>query len=128
MYDRRGWQPGHWVQLGFLTVFTVFVAAAIYFRLATPQTMSGAAHFGWFPFGGIWIFFVLFLLLGPWRRGAWGPWGGRRAWYGPGWRPRADEAFKILRERYARGELTKDQYDAMMRDLARGPEDPRPPG
>jgi putative membrane protein len=128
MYDRREWHPGHWIQLGFLTVFAVFVAAAIYFRLTAPQPMNGAAHFGWFPFGGFWIFLVLFLLLGPWRRGAWGPWGGRRAWPGPGSRLRADEAFHILRERYARGELTKDQYDAMMRDLGGGQENPRSRG
>ena len=53
-----------------------------------------------------------------WRRGGWG-WRG-----GYGWHGRADEAFHILRERYARGEITKDQYEAMMRDLSRSPQDP----
>ena len=28
-----------------------------------------------------------------------------------------DQAYYILRERYARGEITKDQLDQMMRDL-----------
>jgi putative membrane protein len=36
---------------------------------------------------------------------------------GQGGRPRADRAFDILRERYARGEINKDEFDAKQRDL-----------
>ena len=32
-------------------------------------------------------------------------------------RPSSDGALEILKERYARGEITKDQYDSMQRDL-----------
>jgi uncharacterized membrane protein len=39
---------------------------------------------------------------------------------------RPAEAFHILRERYARGELTKDEYQAMLGDLSRSQEPPRP--
>ncbi|HZW55071.1 MAG TPA: SHOCT domain-containing protein [Nitrososphaerales archaeon] len=30
---------------------------------------------------------------------------------------RADSAIQIIRERYAKGEITKDQYDHMRKDL-----------
>ncbi len=36
-------------------------------------------------------------------------------------RPRSDAALAILRERYARGEITKDEFDAKMRDLGDSP-------
>jgi len=128
MYDERRWHPGHWIQLGFLLVFTVLVATMIYFQFTAAPTVNGMAHYGWgFPFGGIWIFFVFFLFFGLLRRAFWGPgwWGGyRRGWYGYGWHARANEAYHILRERYARGEITKDQYDAMMRDLGEHPQNP----
>jgi uncharacterized membrane protein len=42
-------------------------------------------------------------------------WGGR---YGrPYWHYPGDGAKEILRQRYARGEIGKDQVDQMMRDL-----------
>lgn len=31
---------------------------------------------------------------------------------------RSDRAFEILRERYARGEITREEYEARRRDLA----------
>lgn len=68
---------------------------------------------GWwffFPFGFFFIFFIIFavsrLIFWPWG------WGWRRGyWY------HQDEAAEILRQRYARGEITKDQFAQMMRDL-----------
>jgi uncharacterized membrane protein len=131
MYDERRWHPGDWIRLGFLMVFAVFVAAMIYARFTTGPVVNGTAHFGWwFPFGGIWIFFGFFLLFGLMRRAFWGPrwWGGYHdGGYGYGWRGRANAAYHILRERYARGEITKEQYDTMMRDLGQQPQDPLRP-
>jgi putative membrane protein len=69
--------------------------------------------FGWwffFPFGIVFIFLVLILVsrLIFWPLG----WGWRRRyWYGYA------DAQEILRQRYARGEITKEQFDQMRRDL-----------
>ncbi len=67
---------------------------------------------GWFffPFGFLFFFLIIFglgrLLFWPWA------WGWRRGyWY------HHDEAGEILRARYARGEITKEQFDQMIRDL-----------
>ena len=38
-------------------------------------------------------------------------------WLG-GRRPQADGALEILRQRYAQGEISKDEFDAKKRDLA----------
>ena len=73
----------------------------------------GYPGFGWwffFPFGIFFLFIVLFFVsrLIFWPMG----WGWRRRyWYGYG------DAREILRQRYARGEITKEQFDQMNRDL-----------
>ncbi|MDA4116794.1 MAG: SHOCT domain-containing protein [Thaumarchaeota archaeon] len=78
-------------------------------------------NFFFFPFG----FVVFFLLLFGARWLFWG-WGWGRGWgrgfgYGRGyWRNYGhwdDSATEILRQRYAKGEITKDQFDQMIRDL-----------
>lgn len=40
--------------------------------------------------------------------------------------PRSDAAVGILRERYARGEITKEEYDAKLRDLGGAGHDAHP--
>ncbi len=62
--------------------------------------------FGWI-FGFIIIFFVLRWIFWPW---SWGTRHRRGYW---GYR----DEYHILRVRYARGEITKDQFDQMTRDL-----------
>lgn len=80
-----------------------------------------AGLFGAFPAGGYypmyffpwWIFFPLFffgIFFLAFRWCGWGYWGSSRARY-------YDNAFEVLRERFARGEITKDQYDQMRKDL-----------
>ena len=69
-------------------------------------------------FGGLigaTIVFLVFvgLLLFIARLAFWGTWRARR---GPSWRYR-DEALEILRARYARGEITKEQYLEMKKAL-----------
>jgi putative membrane protein len=117
MYNERRWHAGHWIRLGFLVVFAVFVAAMIYYMFTYGATAMPAGSVYWFPFGWLWIFFGFFLFFGLLRFAFWGPRWGYYRHYGYGNYGRENEAYHILRERYARGEITKDQYDAMMRDL-----------
>jgi len=64
--------------------------------------------FRFFFFGLLWVFIIAMVA-------RWLIWPG---WWDRGryWRYR-DESYYILRQRYARGEITKEQYDQMMRDL-----------
>jgi uncharacterized membrane protein len=70
---------------------------------------------GWFfwPFGILIFFLFIFLIT---RFIFWGAWGWRRRyWYGGGYG--YGDAHEILRQRYARGEISKEQFDQMTRDL-----------
>jgi putative membrane protein len=94
-------------------VAIVLVFAALAAHAFYPSAMpSGYPIFGWwfFPFGFIFFFIFIFFIL---RMVFWGfgGWGWRRGYY------RYGGAREILRQRYARGEITKDQFDQMMRDL-----------
>lgn len=129
MYSERRWHAGHAIRLGFLALFGVFVAAMIYymFVVVPNQPMGTYPMYPFWGFGWIWAFFGFFLLFGLLRWAVWGPWrwGGYYRHYGDSGYGRESEAYHILRERYARGEITKDQYDGMMRDLYQEP--PRGP-
>ncbi|TLZ46107.1 MAG: SHOCT domain-containing protein [Methanobacteriota archaeon] len=111
----RSWLfPRHafrWAFLAFLGLIALGVAASLVaWAIRGPGTGFGFG-FPFFGFGFGWFFFLLFFLFF-WGFRWWG-WG----WYGrPYWRYR-DDAHEILRARYARGEITKDQFDQMMRDL-----------
>src|SRR5437867_1298543 len=62
--------------------------------------------------GNIFVFFLFFLFRGLfWGWGGWG-WRGYSMYGGY-----HDGAAEILRRRYASGEITKDQFDQMMRDI-----------
>lgn len=109
-----------------LAAFLVLVVAAALFWVALPHPLLYGYRWG---LGLLWIvplvgLFVLLVLVAtgpmrrPWRYAGWRGYG-----YGlSGPRLRAfDPAVQMLRERYARGEITKEQFDAMLRDLG-----PRP--
>ena len=93
-------------------VFAVFTRA--YYPISTTTPYYGYPFFGWFffPFGFFFIFFLIFfvgrMIFRPW---GWGGGWSHRYWYGYG------DAHEILRQRYARGEITKEQFDQMSRDL-----------
>ena len=111
-----------WI-LGLILVVLVFSLLVTAFFFAGPATMGAAPYpyyprsffgFFFFPFGIIFffllIFFVFRLAFWPWRRGYYGYHGHWRSW---------DDANEILRQRYARGEITKDQFEQMQHDLDR---------
>ncbi len=84
---------------------------------------TAPAYYPFWGFGWIWLFVGFFVIFGLLRFAFWGPrwWGGYYRHYGYGPYGRENDAYHILRERYARGEITKDQYDAMIRDLYQPP-------
>jgi putative membrane protein len=84
-----------------------------YYGMMGPYNAYPLPYFGWFlfPFGFSFVIFILFFAF----RWLWFPWRGR--YYLGGWYRHRDEAEDILRQRYARGEITKDQFDQMTRDL-----------
>jgi putative membrane protein len=82
-----------------------------------------AAPYGYYPFPfffpfGFFIFFFLifFVVRGLFWGWGWGWRGGYSRGYWHNWGYYGD-ATEILKQRYARGEITKDQFDQMMRDL-----------
>lgn len=93
-----------------VTAFVTFaIVGALTVGAAGPYPWPWWGFFPWFPFVGIWIFFGFLFLFGVFRWGG-GPW----SW---GYEGPRDESRTILRERYARGEITRDRFDEMRRDL-----------
>jgi uncharacterized membrane protein len=106
-----------WGFIAFLAVVGIIAAIGLIF-LRTVPVIYYPVSYGFFPFSFFFALFFIFaafwivrLVLFPWR------WGYSRRYWGPlGW-GYGDRAYYILRERYARGEISKEQYDQMMHDL-----------
>ncbi len=95
-------------------VVATFVGVWLYTGdIAAPANPATAPWLWWFPFG--WFIFipVLFLIFFAVRWYFWGGWWWGRRWYYGGY----DPALETLRQRYARGEITKEQYEQMRKDL-----------
>jgi putative membrane protein len=101
-----------------VAIIGFFALIAIRGYPTSPATYNGYPMMGdWFfwPFGILILFLFLFLIA---RFVFWGwlGWGWRRRyWYGNGFG--YGDAHEILRQRYARGEISKEQFDQMTRDL-----------
>lgn len=96
-----------------ILVAASIIASLLFFGLRPPGTYYPfffPFHFGWL--GGIFIILLVFLIARwvflPWRNGYLAC---------PYSRPHDDSAYKILKERYAKGELTKEQFEQIMLDL-----------
>ncbi|MDE1853523.1 MAG: SHOCT domain-containing protein [Thaumarchaeota archaeon] len=104
-----------WVVVALVAVAVIALIAAIAMR-AYPVSGTMMGYYGYpfygfwfFPFGFVFFFIFIFFIA---RVMFWGGgWGWRRGYYHYG------DSREILRQRYARGEITKDQFDQMMRDL-----------
>jgi putative membrane protein len=100
-----------WSIVGLIAVIGVSIVLSLYFIPRPPGAFYYSffpLHFGWL--GGIFLIFIVFWiarwLFWPWRGGYYS------------YRHRqSDDAASIARERYAKGEITKEQFDQMMRDL-----------
>ena len=113
MRGTMGWMIG---ALVILLLVGLFVVPFFYFGSAVgPNGYYPRPYF--FPFGFLVFFFVIFFV----ARGLFWGWGwGWRGGYSRGYRGHwgyYGDATEILKQRYAKGEITKDQFDQMMRDL-----------
>lgn len=102
-----------WGVAGLIILIGALIVASLIFPGPRPfGAFFFPFHFGWL--GGIFMILVIFWVarwfFWPWRR-----WG----YYQPASQYREDDAQNILRARYARGEITKEQYEQMTRDLER---------
>ncbi len=109
-----------WGIIGLIAVIGLSIALSLYLAPWPPGEGFGYPffffpfHFGWL--GAIFLIFIVFLVarwfLWPWRRGE----GGGGGYYAYPQQQRPDAA-SIVRERYAKGEITKEQFEQMLRDL-----------
>jgi uncharacterized membrane protein len=100
-----------WALVPVLVVAALVVAAtgaSLYFNAGPVQ---GYGWWPWAPFG--WFFFIPLFFVGFFvlRFFLWGWWGR------PGWYYGEDSAARVLRERFARGEITQAQFEQMRKDL-----------
>jgi putative membrane protein len=97
-----------------ILAFAIALTARVLSRPPTTYHYGGRFFLFFFPFGILLFFLMVFVI----ARLIFGPWGlGYRRAY---WRHRS-EATEIVKARYARGEITKEQFDQVMRDLEQHP-------
>lgn len=83
----------------------------------------GPDHTIWWPWAGMWIFpmimfaviLILIFLFAGRRWGCWHWWSGPGRYYGEG--RESETALEILKKRYAKGEITKDEFEQMKKDI-----------
>ena len=120
----------HWLPIAIGVVF-VALASLILFILLYPSSFGvapSASPFRLGPFGGVFVlFFILIVVFFIVRVAFWSTRAGR---YGRRYGSDPPEGYgpnrpaMVARMRYARGEITREQYDQIMKDLGRPPGSP----
>lgn len=117
--------PMRWAWIGLGVLCLIFGSLWLFSASSRSRFYSeyyyGMPMMGW---GGGWgmglgiigVVFACFLVMMAFRYMVWAPWGNRMGY----WRGESLDAEEILRQRYARGEVTKEQFDQMLRDLREG--------
>ncbi len=109
-----------WGIIGLIAIIGLSIALSFYFA---PRPFGGFHYPFFFPFhfgglGAILLIFIVVLIarwfFWPWRGGRMGGEG----YYSSPHQQRQDAA-SIVRERYAKGEITREQFEQMMGDLRR---------
>ena len=131
--DER-YDPRRWLYVG-LAALSVLIGVAVVLDVAVslwrnqlPSWSLGSAPWSWI-FGLVGFLIAIWIVVWIFRLLFWGLWGGPN--YGHYWRhyyrhyyPRgpfapSDPATEIARERYARGEITQEQFDQIMEQLGK---------
>jgi putative membrane protein len=124
----RGPGPRRWIFLGLAVVLIVLaVFAVLLFLFPSSFGYSGPGPYGggFRVFGGfLLVILVVWIVLWIVRLSMWGSRG--RRYGGGGYGPRGPRsAAHIARIRYARGEITREQFEQIMQDLERRPLPPQ---
>ncbi len=108
-----------------IAVAVILIAVFVYLSSTNPYYGYGNGYYGGYGmmggFGGIWMIFmmpiglIVLVVIGYaiWRGFGWG---GDRYRHSSSYRENGN-AMEILRQRYARGEITQQQFDQMKKDL-----------
>lgn len=86
--------------------------------VASAQERMYEWSWAWHPMWGMWGLGMALMMLAFWGVVILGIVVGIRWLVGHGAPPRSDPALDILRQRYARGEIGKEEFDAKKRDLS----------
>jgi uncharacterized membrane protein len=110
-----------WIVAGIavLAIAVFVIASTIYFGISLGHAVFYAPHVFPFPFFGLGIFFLGIIVFGLLMGLIFRPYRHRAYYYGRGGWFRYDTAMESLRQRYARGEITRDQFEQMASDLER---------
>jgi uncharacterized membrane protein len=103
---RRMRQSGTWILAAvIIVVASLAIIAALFGRFSPPSYPPFFFFFGWGIFVPLFFFGFFFFFR------SWGyRWWDSSAYYDP--------ALETLRQRFARGEVTKEQYEQIRKDLA----------
>ncbi|MGB6499877.1 MAG: hypothetical protein WBG19_00535 [Thermoplasmata archaeon] len=119
-------RPHRWIWISAIAVVAIVgIGVLVWLVLPRPSGYPGY----WFPLGGVFVlFFVIWLGFMAVRMAFWGS---RRQQYRDArrngrfeGRPGFDPAVRTARIRYARGEITREQYDQLITDLRSRPPSP----
>ncbi len=103
-----------WILVPIIGVLVVAGLAAAFFFYGPPAVRDYPGYGWWFPFPFFFIIPVFFLIFFGLRWFWWGGWGWGGRWY---YDQYDDHAMEIVKERFARGEITKEQYEQLAKDL-----------